>query len=434
MWHGYLLSGTGSNLYTKNVARVWRAQGHRVLLVCQEQHPEDYDFIDAVDDLEGREPCTLARPPIGEVLPVYVYDEYEGFTAKRFTDLDDFELVRYTERNVDYLAEAIRRFDPEAIITGHEVMGPYIAKEACEPAGRDYVAKLHGSALEYAVKLQERYLHFATEGLGAAKAVAGGSAYMVEEAASVVTGWRDRAHVVNPGCDVDLFVPKPRPGSTAAIGFVGKLIAAKGVHHLLLALGFTSSPGLSLTIVGYGGFEEGLRRLADALATGQRDTARAILEKGESAPLVAALATLETAGDEQWQRWGEVEVFFAGRHEHVSLARIVPGWEALLAPSVVPEAFGMVAAEAAACGVLPIVPSHSGIGEAGRAVEGAIGRPGLLCFDPADPAPAIARRIDAVLGLDPGERFDLGRAAAAYARGNWSWSHTAGRLLALAAD
>jgi glycosyltransferase involved in cell wall biosynthesis len=41
-------------------------------------------------------------------------------------------------------------------------------------------------------------------------------------------------------------------------------------------------------------------------------------------------------------------------------------------PSTFPEAFGMVAAEAAACGSLPVVARHSGLGEVAATLAGAV--------------------------------------------------------------
>lgn len=43
--HGYLLTGTGSNLYVNNVAREMCKAGHTVYLVCQDNKPEDIDYI-----------------------------------------------------------------------------------------------------------------------------------------------------------------------------------------------------------------------------------------------------------------------------------------------------------------------------------------------------------------------------------------------------
>ena len=47
LWHGYLLGGTGSNVYTRALAREWSLAGHDVTVLCQEPHPERYDLADA---------------------------------------------------------------------------------------------------------------------------------------------------------------------------------------------------------------------------------------------------------------------------------------------------------------------------------------------------------------------------------------------------
>ena len=44
LWHGYLLEGTGSNIYTQHLARAWGRLGHDVVVVCQEPRPEQFDL------------------------------------------------------------------------------------------------------------------------------------------------------------------------------------------------------------------------------------------------------------------------------------------------------------------------------------------------------------------------------------------------------
>ena len=449
LWHGYLLRGSGSNLYTANLARVWREQGHDVLLLCQEQRVEGLEFIDFHGDFDdsnerfelaptgaeaARGRARLLRPDIGGLLPVYVGDNFSG-TIKLFVDLSDAELERYVGANVRALVTAIEEHRPEAVVTGHEVMGPYIALKAREVTGRGYVAKLHGSALEYAVKLQERYRDYASQGLNGAEAVTGGSRYMIQEASSVIPGdWPTRAVIVNPGCDVDLFTPRPRPSDGAArAAFVGKLIPAKGVHHLLTALGLTAIPELSITVIGDGPFRSSLERLWAALQTGDSSAARAEAE-GSDPRLEQLRFWLEhndPKGDNA-RRAAAVDVAFAGHLDHGPLSRVLPNFDVLVVPSIVPEAFGMVAAEAAACGVLPIVPAHSGIGEAGAALEEELGRPGLLTFDPARPIEGIAAALERVFELSVGERRALSEKAVELARRQWSWDRVAGDLLRLA--
>ena len=448
LWHGYLLSGSGSNIYAANVAAAWRAQGHDVVLMCQEKDVGRFDFIDAdgvadgetVRDLASRPSggsCVLLRPPIGEVLPVYVYDHYEGFTAKRFVDLSERELSHYTDSNVEALVTVIEGFRPDAIVTGHEVMGPEIARRACGATKTSYVAKLHGSALEYAVKLQDRYLAHAESGLNAAARVVGGSRYMLGAAAATIPGpWIEDALVVNPGCDVDLFAPVERTEpDRARIAFVGKLIVSKGVHHLLAAAGLVRSQPIELVIIGFGGFQPQLEALAQALESGDAGHAVALAEAGDGPPLedLASFLAAEPGAD-YWPRQADVAVTFAGRLEHGPLSERLPYLDVLVVPSVLPEAFGMVAAEAAACGVLPIVPDHSGIGELGATLEEHLGTPGLLTFDAGRPIESIAAAIDGVLGLGFERRRDLGRSAAELARSIWSWETVANRLLAAATD
>lgn len=445
LWHGYLLTGSGSNVYTANVAREWRAAGHDVVVMCQERRATELPFVDeafdvrdGVADLPARPgSCRVARPFIDSLLPVYVYDDYEGFVVKLFTDLTDAELARYTALNIEAMVSVIDAFRPDVIVTGHEVMGPAIARRACERTATSFTAKLHGSALEYAVKVQDRYRTHAIEGLGAARRVVGGSAYMVAAAASVIPGWKDRAAVINPGCDVELFRPAPtRRPAAPIVMYVGKLIRSKGVHDLLAALGLMRTRKARVVIVGYGALEDDLRRLASALGSGDEPAIRAIATSSPDGPLTSVLQLLdEGALDERYLATIDAtDITFTGRLEHEPLAEVLPTADVLAVPSIVPEAFGMVAAEAAACGVLPVVPDHSGIAEAGAAVEHAIGAPGLLTFDHTDAIRSLAAALDRVLGIPGPERERMGRAAVSLARSRWSWAHVAEELLAVASE
>jgi glycosyltransferase involved in cell wall biosynthesis len=447
LWHGYLLTGSGSNIYTSNVASRWRVAGHDVMLLCQDHKVEELPYVDTFgefnSDNQGFEPrptgvtgasgrVQLVRPYIGKVLPVYVYDEYEGFTAKRFVDLDDEELDFYTQCNIKAMVTAIEQHQPDAIITGHEVMGPYVALKACEATGTSYLTKLHGSALEYAVKEQARYKEYAQLGLCGAKVVTGGSQYMLEEASSIVPGWRDKAVVVNPGCDVELFRPSDRSDTGEfVVGYVGKFLVQKGVHNLLAALGLTGDYSMRAVIVGYGDLDRDLRRLWSALRSGDVARLRSVASGDDGRRLDDLVSYIDSGPiDERYfRRVRGIELEFTGRLDHGPLSKVLPSFNVLVVPSVLAEAFGMVAAEAAACGVLPIVPRHSGIGEAGAAVEQAVGEPGLLSYDPNDAVRGIAGRIDAIAALPPQRRAEMSRAAVELAHDRWSWTHVAETLL-----
>ena len=443
LWHGYLLRGSGSNIFKANIVRAWRADGHEVLLMCQERDVEGLGFIDAHGDFAPdnrsfttaptNEPgasglATLVRPSIGEVLPVYVYDEYEGFRAKCYVDLTDDELNHYVETNTTALITAIEAFNPDVIITSHEVMGPSIALKACTETRTTYTAQLHGSALEYAVKIEERYRRAAQEGLGGATTVVGGSNYMVKEASSVIPGWEERAVVVNPGCDVELFQPLERTPGAPVVGYVGKFIPQKGVHHFLAALGLVRAEKTKSIVVGFGDLDGPLRALWGAMVSGDAPTMRMIAREGNLTQLTEFLNS-GAVDLEYFTRAARIDLEFTGRLDHGPLSAVLPEMDVLVVPSILAEAFGMVAAEAAACGVLPVVPLHSGIAEVGIALEEVIGRPGLLLFDPNHPIEDIAARIDDILAITFEERRDLAAAATELARERWSWTTVARQLL-----
>ena len=44
--HGFLLSGTGSNIYSCNVAKQWKKQNHAVTIFCQDPDAGSYDWVD----------------------------------------------------------------------------------------------------------------------------------------------------------------------------------------------------------------------------------------------------------------------------------------------------------------------------------------------------------------------------------------------------
>jgi glycosyltransferase involved in cell wall biosynthesis len=106
-------------------------------------------------------------------------------------------------------------------------------------------------------------------------------------------------------------------------------------------------------------------------------------------------------------------------------------------PSTFPEAFGMVAVEAAACGALPVSAGHSGMVEVSAQLAAALpdDLAELTTFPVATGAvEAIADRLDRWLAL-PAERREAAREAlVATVRRLWSWEGVARGVLAAAAS
>jgi glycosyltransferase involved in cell wall biosynthesis len=496
IFHGYLLRGTGSNVYNASLATALVRLGHEVHLLCQERDAAELDFVDAVGTFEGdslelkahREPvrCTVYLPDIGGLLPVYVADRYEGFEARPFAELDDDEVRRYLDANVAAVREVVASARPDAALANHLVMGPAILARGLEGAV-PYAVKVHGSALEYTVRPhRERFLPYALEGLRDASGVLVGSRHTAESLWEVTgePALAERTRLGPPGVDVRSFRPRPPDeaaegltelaervrGAPAAWGgekdaaealdeldprrdrlvaYVGKLIVSKGVDLLLAAwpLVLAEVPEARLVVVGFGEYRDALVRLASALGSGELGEARDIAARGreleggpagELAYLAAFLDGLEGERREAYLRAAaglDRRVHFTGRLEHGDLPSLLPACEALVMPSTFPEAFGMVAAEAAACGALPLSAAHSGMAEVTATLAPALDeeiRP-LLSFETGPGAvEEVARKLTIWLGLEPAERERARAALADLARRRYAWESVAEGVIAAA--
>jgi glycosyltransferase involved in cell wall biosynthesis len=206
------------------------------------------------------------------------------------------------------------------------------------------------------------------------------------------------------------------------VGYLGKLIPQKGVELLLAAQAVARHDAHAL-VVGFGSDREWLAALATALARADAEALRWLREHGQ--PIGAGLRPAEGMS--------ERDVVFTGRLDHRYAPEALAAMDVQVVPSILEEAFGMVAAEGAAAGALPLVARHSGLGEVGAALEREVGQPGLLTFEQGERAVAnLAEGIDRLLGLPPAEREDLRGAVSAYVGREWTWDRTAAGLLAAA--
>jgi glycosyltransferase involved in cell wall biosynthesis len=502
VFHGYLLRGTGSNVYNARLVAALARRGATVDLLSQERRAHELDFVDAVGTWAGGEPrvevlrepvrVTAWRPDIGDLLPVYVADRYEGVRAVPFLECEDEEIDRYLDANVAAVRAVAARARPDAALANHLVMGPAILARAL---GTEvpYAVKVHGSALEYTVKRDpQRFLPFAREGLAGARTVLVGSRHTAESlwAALDDAGLPARTRLGPPGVDIEEFRPRPRAEAVAEVGdlarrlavaagveedhafarddaaagralealdlerdrhvaFVGKLIVSKGIDLLAAAwpLVLREVPDARLVIVGFGGWRAALERLLAALAAGDVAEVRAIaaegraLEGGPRSPLRLLLAFLDSLDGAERDaylaaaaRLGE-RVVLTGRLEHDELAPLLSACEAQVVPSTFPEAFGMVAAEAAACGALPVSAAHSGLAEVTSMLAAAVpeaARP-WLAFDAGEGAVrAIAERLVAWLQAPQDVRAATREALVAVARERYSWDGVAAGVVAAA--
>jgi len=408
LWHGYLLGGTGSNVYTRMLAREWSRAGHEVVVLSQEAHPERYDIGFA----------TPIRPDVGALLPVFVLDRYEGYEVRRVQECTRAELDRWVDAN----ASALRALLPaDVVFTNHVLLGGPVGAAT----GAPFAVKAHGSELEYSMRGNAELSAWGAEALAAARATFVGSDHIrgvLEDVCGHVHGVIE----VPPGVDVDEWAPEPRELALAALveqarqdapnpGNAEERLPDEGNEGRLRAFLETELP----VVVYFGKLieQKGVHVLLDAIA-------------GLDARLVVVGFGPERIALEQRAASHGVDALFTGPLEHRHLRHLLALADACVVPSVFPEAFGMVAAEAAAAGCPPLVARHSGLAEVAGGLEERYPESArhLAAFDSGD-ARDLRRRLAELLALPHPER-DLVRAAARDAVvERWSWAGVSRRLL-----
>ena len=497
IFHGYLLRGTGSNVYNASLAAALAGLGHEVHLVCQDREANELAPPGATGSV------TIHNPDIGGLLPVYVRDTYEGFEVKTFAELTDAELDAYIASNVAAVRDLVARLGGvDASLANHLVMGPVILARA----GLRYAIKVHGSDLSYTVIPDlDRFGPYAQEACDGAAGILVGSGHIAARLRQAVDDPSTNAKVRlgPPGVDVDLFAPLPaasrsdrlrelaaqlrlgggegglvekhvgetqkatNPPATSwdrdvekaadavdwfaegdgpRVIYVGKLIVSKGVDLLLAAWPriHAANPGARLLIVGFGALEQVLRKVWDGLAAGELDPLRELAAHGrgleggddERLEMLSAFLADLPPGYEEAAHAAAGSVAFSGRLEHEEVATPVAASDSLVFPSTFPEAFGMVAAEAAATGALPVSAHHSGAAEVSRelAADLPAASAGLVSFElGADAVGAIAARVNGWLALPGPERETASAALRQTCERLWSWRGVARTVLAASA-
>jgi glycosyltransferase involved in cell wall biosynthesis len=299
MTHGYMLSGTGSNVYVQNLCRALVRVGHEVHLVCQEEHALDYDFGEEHASADGQDierlgkqetpypgRCVVYNPRIGGLLPVYVYDDYPGWRVKTFLDLTDEELRNYLDRNVEAVGAVLRASGAEAVVTNHSVPGPLIARRALEGTGVPYASIVHGSCLQYVSRRSSEYMDITREGLEGAAEILALSSHSAGTIAEDFPELSNRTRSLPGGVDTDLFRP-----DALDLGVLKSLDGGRG-------RGPEEERSLEATLEGAGGIDElvgGLREISGSYDARSHDRdAGERLEGvlGSDAPLVVYLGKL----------------------------------------------------------------------------------------------------------------------------------------------
>lgn len=381
------LEGSGSGIYTKNLARELSEMGHTVKVVFPEIEAVHFDeFETRVILFKGPE---TKSPELDYNFPCFTSHPR---SVNTYYELSDEQLEEYVQKFVDVTKEEVEHFKPDVIHAQHLWITPY----AASLTGVPYIVTAHGTDLKGFVK-DDRYHKYALEGAAKAKKIITISEQVDEEVSTLYGVPEDKKALVLNGYDENLFKVKPLNRFKVlndfnlslepdyVVSFAGKLTHFKGVDVLLKAARIYDNAidGEVLTLIaGNGELYEELNRLKMELKLDH--------------------------------------VKFLG---HVNQNQLVDLYN-IADVSTVPsrtEPFGLVAIEALACGT-PVVGTDQG------------GLPDFLIKDvgtlvPVDDDLALADAIVAEIKHQNKEK--RAHTAADYALKNFSWKRSIGVVAGL---
>lgn len=324
MINHFPLTGSGSGVYTMNIAKSLKNKGHEVCIIMPE-NISNYDKVDGIklhpvffkntEEIEGQLPfnfpCFTTHPR----------------SILNFYDLTDEQIKMYVDAFKKAIDEEVREFKPD-IIHGQHI---WILSSLGADYGIPMVVTAHGTDLIGHNK-DAKFHYYSNKAANEAKKIITISENNNDLVKKTFESAKDKTVMLKNGYDNNVFYPQSYNKKEVlkslgiekeyknVVSFVGKLTEIKGVDVLLKAAKQYEDENTLTLIAGNGELFDSLNNLAKEL--------------------------------------GLKNVKFLGNQNHATLRSIYNIADVSVVPSR-SEAFGLVAIEAMACGV-PVVGSNEG--------------------------------------------------------------------------
>ncbi|MFA9491966.1 MAG: glycosyltransferase [Anaerolineales bacterium] len=321
------LEGSGSGIYTQNVARELTQKGFEALVISP-AHEEQTGFPFKVKTILFSPDDTVesgdARLPFN--FPCFTTHPLSTTT---YGDLTAEQRKAYIRAFQTATTDAVEEWKPDIIHAQHLWVTGYVAHATPVP----YVATAHGTDL-MGIRKYEEWRAIALEGASHASAIIAISKQVAEDTVALYGVPPERIRLIMNGIDEAIFhVMSVKRAQVLTeygihgnfdpvISFVGKLTNFKGVDVLL-----------------------------DAAAIYEKSLQNALT-------LIVGDGELRAALEAQTEKSGLKGVHFLGHQSQSDVAKIFNIADVSIVPSRV-EPFGLVAVEAMACGT-PVVATNEG--------------------------------------------------------------------------
>lgn len=381
------LEGSGSGIYTQNVARELTEIGHEALVITP-AHAEQLGYPFEVRSI-------LFSPPTGgpvsdDRLPF----NFPCFTTHplsnvRFGDLDERQRDLYVHAFMKEIQRAVKDWSPDLIHAQHVWVTPFAASKT----GGPYLVTAHGTDL-MGYREYPEWREIAMEGVRHARVIIAVSRQVAEETRAIFNLNEGLVEVVMNGFDQTIFNVTPVERS-----------------RLLERYGIASGLEVLLTFVGKLTRFKGVDVLLEAAASYESDLGRVVT-------LIIGEGELRDILSKRAQDLGLEGVFFLGHLPQDEVALFLNAADLSVVPSRV-EPFGLVAVEALACGTPVVATNEGGLPDFVDERVGALVDVG----DALDLAKTIVQEIRS------NAKAEKGPFAAEYALEHFSWSGQVAKMV-----
>jgi len=383
------LEGSGSGIYTQNVARELTKKGHEALVITpahDEQSGYPFKVITILFSPENTPKGDSGRLPFN--FPCFTTHPLSTTT---FADRSYDQRLDYVDAYRRTTIKAVMEWKPDIIHAQHLWVTAYVAHDTSVP----YVVTAHGTDL-MGMRKYKPWQDIALEGSSHASAIIAISKQVTEDAISLYHISPERIRLIMNGFDESIFHVMPVKRSQilaehdiyddfdTVISFVGKLTEFKGVDVLLDAAAI---------------YEKSLPRVLTL-----------IIGDGELREVLKA----------QTKKLGLKGIYFMGHQSQMDVAKIFNIADISIVPSRV-EPFGLVALEAMACGTSVVTTNEGGLPDFVNEHVGVLVE--------VDNAQALAAAIISEISL--GAKKHKGPYAANYALKHFSWGEKVDQMIEL---
>ncbi|HKL12434.1 MAG TPA: glycosyltransferase family 4 protein [Halanaerobiales bacterium] len=371
------LEGSGSGIYTKNIAKRLVEYGHEVEVIVVDKYKNRGEGFPVKTIINYDFPCFTTHP----------------HSNNQFYHLTNDEMDDYLSTFIKTIDKEVNNFKPDIIHCQHIWVAPFAASKTEVP----YIITAHGTDIK-GFKKDKRYHHIALKAAENAEKIITISKYINKSVKKHFPVEDNKLKLILNGFDENIFHPKnldklnvlsnyinkdlTELDDIKLINFTGKLTDFKGVDLLLKAAEIYEKEfdNVITLIIGDGELREQLKQLKEDL-------------------------NLES-------------VFFLGNLPQETVAELYSIANITIIPSRV-EPFGLVALESLACGTPVIASKAGGLQDF---VNNKVGR-----FFPMNDYHALSKEIIDALKND--EKSKKGEKASEYALSNYSWNRVIDELL-----